>query len=128
MHYFNFLLGQFLDDGIETTHFLPHQPISFHFFCDRIDVNNLCPNKVIPTPKLFMMNFTSSVSDLESLLLKFKLSQDFTNALKVSNMLDIVVSRKYYQFLSCYMMCSDYYDVFVCSISTLEIKTPTQVK
>jgi len=39
-----------------------------------------------------MMNFTSSVSDLESLLNKFKESQEFGNALKVSNILDIVYS------------------------------------
>eukprot|EP00603_Paraphysomonas_imperforata_P003549 CAMPEP_0114415838 /NCGR_PEP_ID=MMETSP0103-20121206/2117_1 /TAXON_ID=37642 ORGANISM="Paraphysomonas imperforata, Strain PA2" /NCGR_SAMPLE_ID=MMETSP0103 /ASSEMBLY_ACC=CAM_ASM_000201 /LENGTH=244 /DNA_ID=CAMNT_0001584037 /DNA_START=53 /DNA_END=787 /DNA_ORIENTATION=- len=38
------------------------------------------------------MNFTSSVSDLESLLNKFKESQEFGNALKVSNILDIVYS------------------------------------
>ena len=40
-----------------------------------------------------MMNFTSSVSDLECLLLKFKSGADFKRALEVSNILDVVVSE-----------------------------------
>ena len=79
-----------------------------------------------------MMNFTSSVSDLECLLLKFKASQDFSNTLKVANILDVVVSKflislcQYcLHILFSTTVCLSFIDVLICIVlyfSILEIK------